>query len=64
MLIGVICMKENEIDYKLMYHKMVNAAEDAMNILIKAQRECEELYMEAAQPEVEETMDKLEKMSG
>ena len=47
MLIGVICMKENEIDY-----------------LIKAQRECEELYMEAAQPEVEETMDKLEKMSG
>ena len=57
-------MKEKEIDYKLMYHKMVNAAEDAMNILIKAQRECEELYMEAAQPEVEETMDKLEKMSG
>lgn len=32
-------------DYKEMYFKMVNAAEDAMNILIKAQRECEEMYL-------------------
>lgn len=57
-------MKENEIDYKLLYHKMVNAAEDAMNILIKAQQECEALYMEAAQSDQEETMDKLDEMSG
>lgn len=32
-------------DYKAMYLKMMNAAEEAMEILIKAQRECEELYM-------------------
>ena len=34
-------------DYKAMYLKMMNAAEEAMEILIKAQRECEELYMSA-----------------
>ncbi|MCI6185533.1 MAG: hypothetical protein MR653_08665 [Clostridiales bacterium] len=32
-------------DYKAMYLKMMNAAEEAMEILIKAQRECEERYM-------------------
>lgn len=29
-------------DYKELYHKMVNAAEDAIRILIAAQQECEE----------------------
>lgn len=47
--IGVICMKEKEIDYKLMYHKMVNAAEDAIRILIKAQVECEDMFLDAAE---------------
>ena len=32
-------------DYKEMYLKMVRASEQAINILIKAQRECEELYI-------------------
>ena len=32
-------------DYKEMYLKMVRASERAINILIEAQRECEELYI-------------------
>ena len=38
-------MDEN-LDFKAMYLKMMNAAEDAIRILIKAQRECEEMYLE------------------
>ena len=34
-------------DYKEMYHFMFNATEEAINILINAQRKCEELYMDA-----------------
>ena len=37
-------------DYKAMYLKMMNAAEEAIEMLIKAQRECEELYMSADEP--------------
>ena len=32
-------------DYKEMYLKMMRASEKAINILIQAQRECEELYL-------------------
>ena len=32
-------------DYKEMYLKMVQASERAINILIEAQRECEEMYL-------------------
>lgn len=32
-------------DYKEMYLKMVRASERAINILIEAQRECEEMYL-------------------
>ena len=32
-------------NYKEMYLKMVRASERAINILIEAQRECEELYL-------------------
>ena len=32
-------------DYQQMYLTMVRAAEKAMNILIEAQQECEELYL-------------------
>lgn len=46
---------DSKVNYKEMYLKMVRASEKAMNILIKAQQECEELYME--QPEDEETPD-------
>ena len=32
-------------NYKEMYFKMVRASERAINILIEAQRECEEMYL-------------------
>ena len=32
-------------DYKEMYFKLLNATEDAIRILIKAQQECEEMYI-------------------
>ena len=34
------------MDYKEMYFKLFSATEESINILIKAQKECEELYME------------------
>ena len=39
-------------DYKEMYLTMVRAAEDAINILIEAQRKCEQLYLDAAEPDI------------
>lgn len=41
-------------DYKEMYFKMVRASEDAIRLLIHAQRECEELYMSAPEEDSEE----------
>ncbi len=38
------------MDYKEMYLKMVRASEDAIRTLIKAQQECEEMYLDAAEP--------------
>ncbi len=38
-------------DYKAMYLKMFRASEEAVNLLISAQRECEELYI--SDPEAE-----------
>ena len=32
------------------YSKMVRASEDAIRTLIKAQQECEEMYLDAAEP--------------
>ncbi len=37
-------------DYKKMYVTMVDAAEKAMDLLIEAQRQCEELYIETEEP--------------
>lgn len=37
----------NMVDYKEMYKKMFQASEMAINILIRAQRECEEMYISA-----------------
>ena len=34
-------------DYKEMYLKMARASEKAIRVLIKAQQECEELYISA-----------------
>lgn len=39
-------------DYREMYLKMMRASEEAIRILIKAQRECEELYLSADEPEI------------
>ena len=39
-------------DYKEMYLKMVRASEKAINILIEAQRECEEMYVSGTEPAV------------
>ena len=41
---------ERNVDYKAMYMKMMRASEEAINILIEAQRECEEMYLEATEP--------------
>lgn len=38
---------DDYVDFKKMYFKMLRAAEEAMNTLIEAQRECEEIYLEA-----------------
>ena len=38
-------------DYKKMYLTMVNATEQAMDMLIKAQQTCEELYVSDAPSE-------------
>ncbi len=37
----------NSADYKKMYLKIVQETERAINILINAQRECEEIYINA-----------------
>jgi len=38
-------------DYKAMYLKLFHASEEAVNLLISAQRECEEMYI--SEPETE-----------
>ena len=39
-------------DYQEMYRKMILASEAAINILIEAQRECEEMYINAPEPKI------------
>lgn len=39
-------------DYQEMYLEMVRASEKAMDILIAAQRRCEEMYISAPDPEL------------
>jgi hypothetical protein len=39
-------------DYKEMYLKLFRASEKAVNILITAQQECEELYISQPEPEL------------
>lgn len=45
---------ERNVDYKAMYTRMVRASESAINILIEAQKECEEMYLEATEPFLDE----------
>lgn len=37
-------------DYQELYHKLFRATEDAINRLIQAQQECEELYISENEP--------------
>ncbi len=37
-------------DYKKMYLTLFNATEEAVDLLIAAQRECEELYISSEEP--------------
>ena len=39
-------------DYKEMYLKLFRASEEAVNVIIAAQRECEEMYVSAPEPEL------------
>lgn len=39
-------------DYKEMYFKLFRASEEAVNLLIAAQQECEEMYISAEEPEI------------
>ena len=39
-------------DYKKMYHTMFKASEAAIELLIAAQRECEEMYISAPETEI------------
>ena len=43
-------MDENA-DYKEMYLKLFRVPEEAVNIPIAAQRECEELYLSSPEPD-------------
>lgn len=40
-------MCDSNVDYKQMYLNMMRAAEAAIDLLTKAQKECEELYISA-----------------
>lgn len=39
-------------DYKKMYHTMFKASEAAIELLIAARQECEELYVSAPEPKI------------
>lgn len=39
-------------DYKKMYYTMLKASEAAIELLIAAQQECEELYISAPEPKI------------
>lgn len=39
-------------NYKELYLKMFRASEEAVNILLEAQRECEELFISQPEPEL------------
>ena len=47
-------------DYKEMYLIMARETEKAINILIEAQRKCEELYINSPEPEVKLLMRRTE----
>ena len=68
----IICPKMQWVmkmpDYKEMYLKMVRASERAINILIEAQQECEEMYLSGPEltvfPEKENTPEPRDRSDG
>lgn len=46
-------------DYKEMYLTLMNAVEDAINILVEAQRKCEEIYISSENGESDESKNTL-----
>lgn len=42
-------------DYKALYHTLFHATEDAINLLIAAQRECEERYLASEEDETKKS---------
>ena len=44
-LVGIDMAQEPEVDYAELHHRMVRAAEEAINTLIEAQRACGESYI-------------------
>ena len=48
---GCINMDCENCDYKEMYFTLLRSTEKAINLLIKAQQECEDLYLSAAMNE-------------
>ena len=49
-------------DYQKMYLALFKASEEAINLLIEAQRECEELYMSARDGAEEDTENSEERV--
>lgn len=45
----MILSQSTEPDYKTLYFKLFRAVEDAIDVLITAQRDCEELYLSSAE---------------
>ena len=43
------------MDYKEIYLKMMRASEEAVKTIIQAQRECEEMYINLCETEVQNT---------
>ena len=41
-------------DYREMYYKLFRAAEQAIDALVLAQRECEQMYVNAPEPRIVE----------
>lgn len=40
-------------DYQAMYYKLFHAVEDAIQLLIRAEQECEEIYIQSSEEETE-----------
>ena len=54
-------MEKNDV-YRKMYFRMAAAAEDALRIIIAAQRECEEMLLDAEEEDTENSGDNLREL--